>query len=72
MYVDDKLKQMAGEISKLKKTAEKLKDMGNDFPAVERNLRRILASIKMLELNVSDLVLTEENDLSTRRRNQYT
>ena len=49
---------------KLKKTAEKLKDMGNDFPAVERNLKRILASIKMLELNVSDLVLTEENDLS--------
>ncbi len=55
---------MAGEISKLKETAEKLKDMGSDFPAVERNIRRILASIKMLELNVSDLILTEENDLS--------
>jgi hypothetical protein len=64
MYVDAKLKQMSGEISKLKKTAVKLSEMGNDFPAVERNLRRILASIKMLELNVSDLVLTEENDLS--------
>ena len=59
MNVDANLEQMAGEISKLKETAEKLKDMGNDFPAVERNLRRILASIKMLELNVSDLVLKD-------------
>jgi hypothetical protein len=29
--------------------------MGADFPALARNSTRILASIKMLELNVSDI-----------------
>jgi hypothetical protein len=30
--------------------------MGEDFPALARNIARILASVKMLEINVSDLV----------------
>jgi hypothetical protein len=49
------LKEMAKKISFMKKTAEELRDMGEDFPALFRNASRILASIKMLELNVSDL-----------------
>ncbi len=49
------LKEMAGKIAIMKKTAEELKEMGEDFPALYRNTSRILAGIKMLELNVSDL-----------------
>jgi hypothetical protein len=50
------LKEIDSKIQSLKKTAEELKQMGEDFPALYRNISRILASIKMLELNVSDVV----------------
>ena len=49
------LKELDGKIQTMKKTAEELKKMGEDFPALYRNVSRVLASIKMLELNVSDL-----------------
>ncbi len=44
------------KIQLLKKTARELNRMGQDFPALARNTVRILASVKMLEINVSDLV----------------
>ena len=44
------------KIQLLKKTTEALNRMGEDFPALARNTARILASVKMLEINVSDLV----------------
>ena len=44
------------KIQLMKQTAEELNRMGEDFPALARNTVRILASIKMLEINVSDLV----------------
>ncbi len=43
-------------IKSMKKTAEELAQMGEDFPALKRNAARILASIKMLEINVSDII----------------
>ena len=46
--VHDKIKQ-------IKASVEELRRMGDEFPAVRRNADRILASIKMLELNISDL-----------------
>jgi hypothetical protein len=49
------LKELDSKIQSMKKTAEELKKMGEDFPALYRNVSRVLASIKMLELNVSDL-----------------
>ena len=49
------LKELDSKIQSMKKTAEELKTMGNDFPALYRNTSRILASIKMLELNISDV-----------------
>jgi hypothetical protein len=49
------LKELDTKIQSMKKTAEELKQMGEDFPALYRNVSRVLASIKMLELNVSDL-----------------
>jgi len=49
------LKELDSKIQLMKKTAQELKQMGEDFPALYRNINRILASIKMLELNISDL-----------------
>lgn len=50
------LKKIHTKIQLMKKTAEELKLLGEDFPAVKRNTARILASIKMLEINVSDVI----------------
>jgi hypothetical protein len=41
-------------IMDMKETAEQLNAITDNFPAVNKNIKRILASIKMLELNVSD------------------
>jgi hypothetical protein len=49
------LKEMHKKIELLKKTCEDLIQEAEDFPAVYRNCRRILASVKMLELNLSDI-----------------
>jgi len=56
MKVQNDIKKIYDKIRVLKRTAEELNRMGEDFPALARNSTRILASIKMLELNVSDLV----------------
>ena len=44
------------KIQVMKKTAEELNRIGENFPTLARNTVRILASVKMLEINVSDLV----------------
>ena len=49
------LKELDSRVQSMKKTAEELKQMGEDFPALYRNISRVLASIKMLELNISDV-----------------
>ncbi len=54
--VDIDINKINTNIQLLKKTAEELNRMGEDFPALARNTARILASVKMLEINVSDLV----------------
>ncbi len=46
------------KIQLMKKAAQELKEMGKNIPAMDRNLVRILASIKMLELNISDVLDT--------------
>ena len=56
MSAQDDIKKIDDKIQVLKRTAEELNRMGEDFPALARNSTRILASVKMLELNVSDLV----------------
>jgi hypothetical protein len=47
---------MAKKIQILKQTATELKQVSGGIQAVNKNVDRILASIKMLEINVSDLV----------------
>jgi len=43
-------------IQRARQAVEDLRRLGEDFPAVARNAERILASLKMLEINVSDIV----------------
>ncbi len=50
------LKQINSKIQLMKSTARDLKALGINFPALTRNLVRIEASLKMLEINISDLV----------------
>jgi hypothetical protein len=45
------IEKISSEIEALKLSAERLKAMSDDLPALNRNLVRVLASIKMLELN---------------------
>ena len=44
------------KIQMMKEIAQELKEMGKNIPAMDRNLLRILASIKMLEMNISDVL----------------
>jgi hypothetical protein len=50
-----KIEDMAKKIELLKQTATELKRISGGIQAVDRNVDRILASIKMLEINISDL-----------------
>ncbi|MEJ2588376.1 MAG: hypothetical protein P8165_12515 [Deltaproteobacteria bacterium] len=62
MDLEEKLKPIEARIRVMKQAAQELKEMGDGFPAVGRNSTRILAGIKMLELNVSDLLDVAEAD----------
>ena len=50
------LNKINAKIQLMKQAAEELNQLGENFPALARNAVRILASVKMLEINVSDLV----------------
>jgi len=53
-----KIEEMAEKIQLLKQTANELKRISGGIQTVDRNVDRILASIKMLEINISDVVGT--------------
>lgn len=53
------LKAINDKIRLLKKTVQELNSLGENFPAIARNTVRILASVKMLEINITDLVKLE-------------
>ncbi|MCK4791726.1 MAG: hypothetical protein KAV87_48790 [Desulfobacteraceae bacterium] len=52
---DWKIDEMCELIKQIRHVVEELKEKSGPIQAVERNLDRILANIKMLELNVSDV-----------------
>ena len=54
------LNEINDKIQLMKKTAQELNRFGEDFPSVARNTSRILASVKMLEMNISDLFELEK------------
>ncbi len=50
------LKSLAEEIGRIESAANHLLELGENFPAVAKNATRILASVRMLQINVSDLL----------------
>ena len=55
MVKEYKIVDMAGKIQLLKKTATELKRISGGIQAVDRNVDRIQANIKMLEISISDV-----------------
>ncbi len=50
------IKKLDTRIKAIKKAALELKKFSGGIQAVDRNAERILASVKMLEINISDLL----------------
>ena len=53
--MDYKVDELAKQISSIKRAVLKLKQSTQGIPAVDCNINRILSSIKMLEINISDI-----------------
>ena len=53
------INEISEKVRSLKETAQEIKGLSDNFPAVQRNVSRIMASIKMLEINTVDLVVDE-------------
>jgi hypothetical protein len=49
------IKRMTEKIQAIKEAATELKHLSGGMQAVDRNVDRILASVKMLEINISDI-----------------
>jgi len=49
------IRKIDTRIRTIKKAAEELTELSAVIPAVDRNAARILASVKMLEINISDV-----------------
>jgi hypothetical protein len=58
------LNEIDAKIQMMKRTAEELAQAGagENFPASARNIVRISAGIKMLEMNISDVIELEQHD----------
>jgi hypothetical protein len=48
------VKAMVTKIEALRKNAEALKEIAGDYPSVVKNCDRILADVRMLEININD------------------
>jgi len=49
-------KEMAEKIQAIKEAATELQNISGGIQAVDRNVDRILANVKMLEINISDIL----------------
>lgn len=49
-----RVNEMDAKIKEIRKAAEELDALSGDIQAVKKNVIRLLASTKMLELNISD------------------
>ena len=49
--MEETIEKITGEIAGMKVAVERLDALSDGFPALDRNLVRIKASIKMLEIN---------------------
>ncbi len=50
MLTENELKKIDDKIKLLRNTAEDLKDLAENIPAITRNTTRLLASVKMMEI----------------------
>jgi hypothetical protein len=50
------IKKLDTRIKAIRRAAQELKKFSGGIQAVDRNVDRILASVKMLEINISDLL----------------
>lgn len=50
------MKKMDTRIKAIRRAAQELKGISGGMPAVDCNVERILASVKMLEINISDVL----------------
>lgn len=48
------IKGMSARISALRQDAEALREISGGIPTVDRNVNRLLASVKMLEININE------------------
>jgi len=48
------IKGMVTKIKSLRKDAEALKEISGGIPAVDKNADRILANVRMLEIDITD------------------
>lgn len=56
------VKLIAEKIETIKRTATELENISGGIQAIDRNADRILASVRMMEINISDVadILAEE------------
>ena len=59
--MQNNLNDINAKIQLMKQTAKELRRDTDEIPALSKNTARILASIKMLELNISDIVDLQED-----------
>jgi len=52
-----KIDEIDAKIQEIKNAAKEIEKLGGDIEAVKKNLIRLRASAKMLELNISDVKL---------------
>jgi chaperonin cofactor prefoldin len=52
-----KIDEIDAKIQEIKEAAKEIERLGGDIEAVKKNLVRLRASTKMLELNISDVKL---------------
>jgi hypothetical protein len=50
------IKAMVTRIKALRKNAEALKEISGGIPSVVKNCDRILADVRMLEININDVI----------------
>ena len=56
MITENELKKIDDKIKLLRNTAEELNSLSENIPAITRNTTRLLATVKMMELNISDFL----------------
>ena len=55
MMTRGEIRKIDTKIKAIKKATQELKQLSGGIQAIDRNAERILASVKMLEINISDV-----------------